>query len=372
MLPGRHQAVVIDPQPPTAAPMEKLSLKDRLFKMRDNRKAQPPASVASPSSSSAYQLGSQPHPNFKSGFVTILGNPNVGKSSVLNFFLRQKLSIVSPKPQTTRHRIFGVLTEADHQIIFSDTPGMLAPKYTLQETMQKAVRSAMGEGDVVMLLTDPFSDVPLDPKIMERLNVTKQPVVVVVNKIDLFKFTPSSPAATSIAYMHLTQRKVMRWWQSQLPAAQVLAISALTGQGMDELKTTLSSHLPIGPLYYPLNAITDRSERFFSAEIVRECILELFNDEIPYSCEVVIDSFKDKFPALSEIQARIVVSRESQLGIILGKAGCMLKALGHKARLKLEDFLNRKVFLKIFVAVDENWRSKVTSLTKYGYIQPKD
>eukprot|EP01039_Chlorochromonas_danica_P011466 gene11466-12825_t len=319
------------------------------------------------------ELGEMPHAAFKSGFVSIVGNPNVGKSTLLNALLGQKLCIVSPKPQTTRHRIFGVLTEKDCQIVFSDTPGMLKPAYTLQETMQDAIHGAVNDGDVTMLVTDVFSEPLFDQQVITRLNATSQPVVVVVNKIDLLQSSPNatnSRAALRVRRNNVSLEEIDLFWKSQLPRADLLHISAANKDGLAALKQFLLDRLSPGPKYYPEDVITDRNERFFAAEIIREALFNLFKEEIPYSSEVIIDQFEDRpSGGLSAIDARIIVNRRTQKAIIIGTKGSKLKELGTQARLELEKFLDRKVYLNLHVVVDEDWRNRKDAMRRYGYVE---
>jgi len=321
-------------------------------------------------------------PNFVSGFVAIVGNPNVGKSTLLNAMLGQKLSIVSPKPQTTRHRIFGVLTEPQYQIIFSDTPGMLDPSYKLQSTMQSAVRGAVGDSDVNVLVTDVYGEDLHDDRVMLRLNSTITPTIVVINKVDLIdKELASSlnittrarrsPAAnaTVVPSLRKSVEELRVLWQEKLPYAEIIEVAAAHRHGTAHLISRIVRQLTRGPKYYPDDYASDRSERFFTTEIIRETLFETFQEEIPYSCEVVIDKFHDKSPGLSVIDAAVVVSRDSQKAIVIGKGGEKIKEVGTRARVKLEEFLGRKVFLALQVRVDEDWRSNEKSLKKYGYIE---
>jgi GTP-binding protein Era len=267
---------------------------------------------------------------YRSGFVSILGNPNVGKSTLLNAILRQKLSIVSPKPQTTRHRILAVLTDPSYQLILSDTPGMLKPSYKLQEAMMDTVKGAAVDADVVVLVTDVFGETLADERILEGLQLTDRPVLVVVNKIDLVENLTASVLNVSVAsagaeltrlpssrqvkergsdaLTALSLRRLEALWASRLPKAQVVGVSAALGFNVSELVTRLVGLLPAGPKYFPDDMLTNRDERFFAAEIVREAVFHLYRDELPYSCEVLIAAFNDKSPGLSVIEAEIIVS----------------------------------------------------------------
>lgn len=369
---------------------------------------------------------------YKSGFVSILGNPNVGKSTLMNALLGEKLSIVSPKPQTTRHRILGVYTQPDYQLVFSDTPGMMEPAYMLQEAMMDTVRGAVGDADVVVLVTDVYGEPLKDARVIQKLSVTQRPVVIVINKVDLlegvtFNYTSQSlaeeqedlaspsmstsrrlfrrrrPVASSssstipeplaendpnvintqvgegnsteaTAEVELERRlhslpELRAIWSRRLPRASVVPVCARNGTGIDLLLLELLMHVPHGPKYFPSDVLTNRDERFFTAEIIREAIFGLYKDEVPYSCEVIVDTFKDKSPELSVIECSIVVNRDSQRLILIGKGGLKMKSLGIAAREKLEQFLDRKVFLSMKVKVDPDWRMNKESLIKYGYIE---
>lgn len=362
------------------------------------------------------ELGEQPG-LFRSGFVSIVGNPNVGKSSLMNAILGQDLSIVSPKPQTTRHRILGVVTNSSYQLVFSDTPGMLEPAYRLQEAMMESVRVAAGDADVVCLVSDIYGDPLTDEKVMQKLLVTGRPVVVVVNKIDLFagldeqgsvrwgevingsssvdedktwplpngrrlllrrgsKLDPSVTNRTNHGE-RLHPRSVSQIaarWARRLPRARIVCVSAQHRLGIDSLLALLVSLVPRGPKYFPSDVLTNRDERFFASEIIREALLLCYRDEIPYSCEVVIDTFKDRqnvnnsTGVVTHIEASVVASRASHKAILIGRAGSKLKELGSSARLRLEKFLGRKVFLSLRVRIDEDWRGSNEALIKFGYV----
>lgn len=363
------------------------------------------------------ELGEQPG-LFRSGFVTIVGNPNVGKSSLMNAILGQDLSIVSPKPQTTRHRILGVVTNSSYQLVFSDTPGMLEPAYKLQEAMMESVRVAAGDADVVCLVSDVYGDPLTDDKVMQKLLVTGRPVVVVVNKIDLFagrddeqgsarwgeaingsssvvedktwplptgrrlllrrgsKLEPSAKNRTSLdeRLQPRSVSQIVAHWARRLPRAHVVCVSAQNRWGIDSLLALLVSLVPQGPKYFPSDVLTNRDERFFASEIIRESLLLCYQDEIPYSCEVVIDTFRDRqnlnnsTAGITHIEASVVASRASHKAILIGRAGSKLKELGSSARLRLENFLGRKVFLSLRVRIDEDWRGSNEALIKFGYV----
>eukprot|EP01033_Poteriospumella_lacustris_P001615 gene1615-1177_t len=313
-----------------------------------------------------------PSSAFRSGFVSIVGNANVGKSTLLNAILGQKLNIVSPKPQTTRHGINGILTEANCQMVLTDTPGMLAPKYTMHEAMRDAIHDAVRDTDVVLLVTDVYGEALQDDGLMQRLNNTNTPIIVAINKVDLLHHQTMPPSnASSSSRSHGDVRPIeqlQRLWAALLPQAEIVAISAIHRQNVDALVERLRSFMQPGPKYYPEDDVSDRDERFFTTEIIRETLFEMYQEEIPYSCEVVINRFHDKSPGLSVIEASIVVEKDSQQAIVIGKAGAKVKELGSVARTKLEEFLQRRVYLELSVTVDKDWRKNRQSLKKYGYL----
>lgn len=288
----------------------------------------------------------------KSGFVNILGNPNVGKSTIMNSLVGEKLSIISPKVQTTRHRILGILNGEGFQIVFSDTPGILKPKYRLQESMMSSVNSALTDADIIIYVTDVGERVDRDGEYINRIKESGVPVIIVINKIDLSD-----------------QREVesiIESWEKTFPEAEIIAISALKAFNIDGLLKSILNKLPEGDPYFPPDQLTDRYERFFASEIIREKILMNYQKEIPYSVEVEIESFKDE-KKISRIRAIIYVERDSQKGILIGHKGSMLKKIGTEARLEMEEFFGRKVFLELFVKVNKDWRDKPLMLKKFGY-----
>jgi GTP-binding protein Era len=291
-------------------------------------------------------------PNFKSGFANIVGNPNVGKSTLMNALTGEQLSIVTAKAQTTRHRILGVLTDEHSQIVFSDTPGVLKPNYRLQESMMKFVYSAVGDADVVVYVTDVVETPDKNADFLERLQRIETPVLLLINKIDL-----STPEALDA----LAAR-----WKAILPSATLIPVSALAKFNIDRVTKEIRALLPSGPAYYENDALTDRSLRFFASEIIREKIFLNYQKEIPYSVEVVIERFKES-ERLTSISAVIYVLRESQKGIVIGNRGNMLKRTATEARKSLETFLQTKVFLEVFVKVDPDWRNNPNRLKTYGY-----
>jgi GTP-binding protein Era len=291
--------------------------------------------------------------NFKSGFVNIVGNPNVGKSTLMNALVGEQLSIITAKAQTTRHRILGVVTEDNWQIVFSDTPGVLKPNYKLQESMMKFVYSAIGDADVILYVTDVVEKSDKNIDFIEKLNTLNVPVLLLINKIDL----------TTPEELELLVEK----WKKLLPSAIVFPVSALLNFNLDNLKKKIVAILPYGPKYYDNDALTDKTLRFFASEIIREKIFLNYQKEIPYSTEVVVEEFKED-KDITRIEAVIYVSRESQKGIIIGKRGALLKKTGTDARKSLETFLQTKVYLGLHVKVDPDWRNNNLKLKNYGYV----
>jgi GTPase len=288
----------------------------------------------------------------RSGFVNIIGCPNVGKSTLMNALVGEKLSIITSKAQTTRHRIMGIVNADDYQIVFSDTPGIIKPAYMLQEKMMQFVGSALADADVFLLITDIYEDIALDESYIERLRNAKAPVIVLVNKVD---------AATQ----EKLEEKVQKW-SALLPRAEIIPISAKERFNLDVVLRKIVALLPEGDPYYGKDEFTDKPERFFVSEIVREKILLNYKKEIPYSVEVVVNEFKDE-PEIIRMQVDILVERESQKGILIGDKGSSLKKVGTAARLDLEKFFGKKVYLQLFVKVDKDWRSNERRLDQLGY-----
>lgn len=290
--------------------------------------------------------------NFKSGFVNIFGAPNAGKSTLLNLLLGERLVIISPKVQTTRHRILGILTEPNYQIIFSDTPGIIEPKYKLHQKMMDHVKSAMEDADVAIIMHD--INQPLEElEVVSWSLKLDVPVILLLNKIDTVK------DKTSIAHQ-------VELYREKFPAWQVLAISARKQINTDKIMPLILKLLPEAPPYYPDDSISDRSERFFVGEMIREQIYALYEEEIPYHAAVLVQSFEEK-PTLNVIKADIIVSRETQKMILLGKGGSMIKQLGINSRKAIEEFLQKKVHLELFVKVRPKWRDNENYLREYGY-----
>lgn len=287
---------------------------------------------------------------FRAGFINILGKPNAGKSTLLNALLGEKLAIISPKVQTTRHRIVGILNRSETQLIFSDTPGIIDPAYKLQERMMGVVRKAVEDADVVLWLMD-ASDSPEDNRQWLASLATRAPRLLVINKIDQVK-----PARLS----HI--REVF----AAEGLAGIATVSALQGTGLEELLTTLAGLLPVSPPYYPEDMLTEKPVRFYVSELIREKIYQLYRDEVPYQSTVVVHQFQEK-TTLTKISADIVVQRDTQKGIILGEKGKAIKKLGELARQDIEAFIGRKVFLELHVKVRDKWRDKDIFLREYGY-----
>jgi GTP-binding protein Era len=288
----------------------------------------------------------------KAGFVNIIGKPNAGKSTLMNILVGEKLSIITSKAQTTRHRILGIVSSDEHQIVYSDTPGILTPHYKMHESMMKFVYTALSDADVLLLIIDVTSKEQLEDELMEKLKKSGSKIVVLLNKIDLIK--PEELETTSVA------------WASLLPEAEIIPISALEKFNTDYLTKRIVALLPDSPAFYDKDQLTDRPEKFFVSEIIREKILINYDKEIPYSCEVYVESFKDE-PTILKIRALIFVSRESQKGIIIGHQGSGLKRVGTQARIDIEKFFDKKVFLELFVKVKKDWRNNDYMLKQFGY-----
>lgn len=288
----------------------------------------------------------------KAGFVNIIGSPNVGKSTLMNELVGERLSIITSKAQTTRHRIFGLVNEEDYQMVFSDTPGVLRPSYKLHESMMNFVNSALKDADVLILMVDPKERSLNNPEVLERIKKSSIPVILLINKMDLSTNTDLDAAFT--------------FWQTEIPRAFIAPISALHKFNIEFLKEKILEHLPENPPYFPKDELTDRPLRFFVTEIIREKLLLHYDKEVPYSCEVVVDSYEEA-PEIDRMRIIIFVERDSQKGILIGKGGLDLKRVGTEARKDMEAFLQKKVFLELFVKVDKDWRSEDNKLKKYGY-----
>lgn len=295
------------------------------------------------------QIVNTPH---KAGFVNIIGNPNAGKSTLMNALMGEKLSIVTPKVQTTRHRIMGILNDDDYQIVYSDTPGVIDPKYKLQEGMMKFVSTALTDADLILLVIDSADPVPFHTATLDKIKKTKIPVFVILNKYDLV-----GNEGVNILFDQ---------WSNELPEAKIFPVSALEKIHIKELLAQIIKVLPENPPYFPKDEISDRSMRFFVSEIIREKILQNYDKEIPYSCEVAIESYKEEEDII-RIGAVIYTERESQKRILIGHQGSALKRVGTQARKDIESFVGKQVFLQTFVKVDENWRNDQRKLKGFGY-----
>ena len=293
-------------------------------------------------------MSKKPH---KAGFVSIIGKPNVGKSTLMNALVGERLSIITSKAQTTRHRIMGILSGEDFQVIYSDTPGILKPEYELHQSMMKFVNNSLEDADVVLFVTDLYEKFEGD-KVIEGLRRVKVPIILVMNKIDLAK---GSQVEDKISY-----------WKELIDFDEVIPVSALNQVNIEVVFEKIIEHLPAHPAYFPKDELTDKPERFFVDEIIREKIFLNYKKEVPYSCEVVTTSFKEEDDII-RIAAEIYVERKSQKGIIIGKGGEMLKKVGTAARQDLEQFFGKKVFLETFVKVEPDWRKKEAKLKRFGY-----
>ena len=288
----------------------------------------------------------------KSGFVNIIGNPNVGKSTLMNAMVGERLSIITPKAQTTRHRIFGILNEPEYQIVFSDTPGVIQPAYKMQEHMMKFVSDAFEDADVFLYLVEPGDRALKDEGFFQKLATTAVPVLLIVNKIDT---TTQEALEEEVGY-----------WQTSLPNAEIIPISALEGANTDYLLSRFKELVPVSPPYFDKDALTDKTERFFVSEIIREQILLNYKKEIPYSVEVDVEEFKEEEDII-RMRCIIYVARDSQKGILIGHKGSRLKAVGIGARKQLEAFFAKKVHVETFVKVKKNWRDNDLQLKRFGY-----
>jgi GTPase len=295
--------------------------------------------------------------NHKSGFVNIIGNPNVGKSTLMNVLSKEKMSVVTSKPQTTRHRILGLLSDDDYQIVFSDTPGMIEnPQYGMQNSMNKFAWASFEDADILLMVTDIFEKYTGEEKLIKALSETSVPKFLIINKMDLDKSGKAD--------------ETFRFWEKHVAFDEVFIISAQEKINTDNLFEKILANLPEGPPYYPKDEISDKSERFFAAEMIREKILLLYKQEIPYSCEVLVSRFKEEEKngqPLLMIYADIYVDRKSQKPIIIGKNGEAIKKLGIAARADIEKFFEKHVYLDLNVKIKENWRNDERMLKHFGY-----
>jgi len=292
---------------------------------------------------------------YKSGFISIIGRPNVGKSTFLNYVIGQKIAIMSDKPQTTRNKIQGVLTMEDAQMIFIDTPGIHKPKHKLGDFMMKVAQNTLKEVDIILFMVNASEKFgPGEKYIIEKLESVKTPVFLVINKIDL---------------IHPDELlNFIDEYKNRYPFAEIVPISALQGNNVDQLLNTIKKYLPEGPQYYPEDQITDHPERFIISELIREKVLHLTHEEIPHSIAVVIDKIeRDQKKDFVHVLATIIVERDSQKGIVIGKRGALLKEVGKRARIDIEHLLGSKVFLELWVKVQKDWRNKISQLRDYGF-----
>ena len=288
----------------------------------------------------------------KAGFINMIGSPNVGKSTLANQLVGDKLSIITPKAQTTRHRILGMVNDENYQMIFSDLPGIVDPAYRLHKSMMNFIYQSLSDADIFLVVVEAGEKDFKDVSIKDKINSLDIPIVVALNKIDTID-------------QEILDEKI-DFWQEQFPQAKIVPTSALHKFNIESLKNLLLDLLPESPAYYPKDQFTDKSERFIVSEKIREQILIVYKKEVPYSTEVVISDFIRE-PNIIRIRAEIIVERDSQKGILIGKAGSKLKLIGTNARLELEEFFQTKIFLEVFVKVDKNWRDNAQKLKKYGY-----
>ncbi|MDH6306608.1 GTP-binding protein Era [Parabacteroides sp. PF5-5] len=288
----------------------------------------------------------------KSGFVNIVGNPNVGKSTLMNRLVGERISIITSKAQTTRHRIMGIVNTEDMQIVYSDTPGVLRPNYKLQESMLNFSESALGDADVLLYVTDVVETIDKNEEFLQKVQKVDYPVLLLINKIDL----------TDQAGLE----KLVEHWAEILPTAEIIPVSALSNFNMDHVKRRVETLMPDSPPYFEKDALTDKPARFFVTEIIREKILLYYQQEIPYAVEVVVEQFKEE-ENLIRIKALIIVERDSQKGIIIGPKGISIKKVGTTARKDIERFFDKKVFLEMFVKVEKDWRNRDNTLRAFGY-----
>jgi len=289
----------------------------------------------------------------KAGFVNIIGAPNVGKSTLMNELVGERLSIITSKAQTTRHRILGIVNDKDNQIVFSDTPGIIDPAYKMHEGMMSFVNTAMSDADVLLVMVEVQENEFKDKAILLKLQKIQTPIILLINKID------------EVEQEYLEEK--VAYWRDQLPLAKVFPIAALHNFNVDQVLMEIKAALPESPPFYDKDTLTDKPERFFVSEIIREKILMNYKKEIPYSCEVVVEEFKEDNKII-RIRAVIMVIRESQKGIIIGHQGKSLKTVGTQARLDLEKFFDKKIFLELYVKVNKDWRNNETQLKRFGYL----
>lgn len=294
----------------------------------------------------------------KSGFINIIGRPNVGKSTLMNALVGERMSIITSKPQTTRHRILGIVSEEDYQLVFSDTPGIVVEVgYKMHEAMNRFVASTFEDSDVMLFVTDKYDHYEEDGPTVTRLKKLRVPLFLVINKIDQCSDEEITDLITK--------------WNKWIGFKETIPISALNKVNTEKLLDLILENIPEGPVYYPKDQLTDKPERFFVSEIIREKILQQYKKEVPYSCEVIVDSFKEdvtnKGENITRIEAHIYVNRKTQKPIIIGKGGAAIKKLGTEARKSIEAFLDTKVYLELYVKIKENWRDNEKILKRFGY-----
>lgn len=300
-------------------------------------------------------LHTMSHEHHKAGFVSIVGKPNAGKSTLMNALVGERLSIITRKAQTTRHRIMGIISGDDFQIVYSDTPGIIDPQYQLQESMMNFVLSSLIDADIILWIVELGEKMDQEMKLLHKITQSKIPVLLIVNKIDLAQGTQL--------------KDKLNYWTQQTTGSSVqkiIPISALNKVNIDQVMGGILDHLPEHPAYFPKDSLTDKPERFFAAEIIREKIFKNYKKEVPYSCEVVITEFYEE-ETIIRMRAEIYVERQSQKGIIIGKQGSALKKVGTEARLDMEQFFQKQVFLEQFVKVEPDWRKKRQKLKRFGY-----
>ena len=291
----------------------------------------------------------------KAGFVNIVGNPNVGKSTLMNDLVGERISIITSKAQTTRHRIMGIVNTDDYQIVYSDTPGVLKPKYKLQESMLNFSEGALTDADILIYVTDVVEDPEKNADFLERVAKETIPVILVINKIDLLKGNEEL-------------EKIVKEWETRLPKAEIYCTSATERFNVDNLQRRIVELLPDSPPFFGKDALTDKPARFFVTEIVREKLLLNYDKEIPYSTEVIVEKFDESDGAI-HIMCVIYVERDSQKGIIIGKGGAKIKKVGIEARKDIEKFFGKSVYLQLFVKVEKDWRNRENKLKTFGYIE---
>ena len=292
----------------------------------------------------------------KAGFVNIVGNPNVGKSTLMNDLVGERMSIITDKAQTTRHRITGIVDAPDYQIVFSDTPGVLKPRYKLQESMLQFSEGALTDADVLLYVTDVVEDPEKNAGFLAKVSKEKVPVLLAINKIDLLKGGSGE------------LERIVGEWQKRLPSAEIFPISATEKFNVENLMRRIVELLPPSPPYFGKDALTDKPARFFVTEIIREKILLNYDKEVPYSTEVIVEKFEEKEKSI-HIMAVIYVERDTQKGILIGRGGAMLKKVGTMARKDIETFFGKSVYLELYVKVEPNWRNRENKLRSFGYIQ---